>query len=256
MLQIHAVQAFSDNYIWLIQSAQNHDVLIVDPGDAGPVIKFVEKNDLQPAAILVTHHHSDHVGGIRRLDDLYDLPVFGPQREHIKTVDTPLYAQADQLLHPSFPHFRIIDTPGHTPGHISYLIEDNLFCGDTIFAGGCGRLLGGTAEQLFESLGKIKQLNDDTKLYCAHEYTLSNLQFALAVDPDNSALVERFTKTEALREQQIATVPSLLSEEKMTNPFLRCDTTEIKQAAEAYAGQPLDTPLAVFKVLRAWKDEF
>jgi len=256
MLQIHAVQAFSDNYIWLIQSAQNHDVLIVDPGDAGPVIKFVEKNDLQPAAILVTHHHSDHVGGIRRLDDLYDLPVFGPQREHIKTVDTPLYAQADQLLHPSFPHFRIIDTPGHTPGHISYLIEDNLFCGDTIFAGGCGRLLGGTAEQLFESLGKIKQLNDDTKLYCAHEYTLSNLQFALAVDPDNSALVERFTKTEALREQQIATVPSLLSEEKMTNPFLRCDTAEIKQAAEAYAGQPLDTPLAVFKVLRAWKDEF
>lgn len=256
MLQIHAVAAFSDNYIWLIQSAENRDVLIVDPGDAGPVIKYVEKNDLQPAAILVTHHHADHVGGIRRLDDLYDLPVFGPQREHIKTVDTPLYAQADQLLHSAFPHFRIIDTPGHTPGHISYLVEDNLFCGDTIFAGGCGRLLGGTAEQLFNSLEKIKQLNDATKLYCAHEYTLNNLQFALAVDPDNTALIERYAKTETLRGQQIATVPSLLFEEKLTNPFLRCDTAEIKQAAEAYAGQPLDTPLAVFKVLRAWKDEF
>jgi hydroxyacylglutathione hydrolase len=256
MLQIHAVKAFSDNYIWLIQSAQNHDVLIIDPGDAGPVIKFVEKNDLQPAAILVTHHHADHVGGIRRLDDLYDLPVFGPQREHIKTVDTPLYAQADQLLHASFPHFKIMDTPGHTPGHISYLIEDNLFCGDTIFAGGCGRLLGGTAEQLFDSLEKIKRLDDATKLYCAHEYTLNNLKFALAVDPNNSALQERFAKTEALREQDIATVPSVLLEEKQTNPFLRCDVAEIKQAAETYAGQPLETPLDVFKVLRAWKDEF
>lgn len=154
MLQIHAVKAFNDNYIWLLQSAENQDVLIVDPGDAGPVINFIEKNDLHPAAILVTHHHNDHVGGIRRLDDLYDLPVFGPQREHIKTVDTPLYAQADQQLHPSFPHFRVIDTPGHTPGHISYLVENNLFCGDTLFAGGCGRLLGGTAEQLFDSLQK------------------------------------------------------------------------------------------------------
>lgn len=256
MLQIHAVKAFSDNYIWLIQSAQNQDVLIVDPGDAGPVINFVEKNDLQPAAILVTHHHADHIGGIRRLDDLYDLPVFGPQREHIKTVDTPLYAQADQLLHPSFPHFKIMDTPGHTPGHISYLIEDNLFCGDTIFAGGCGRLLGGTAEQLFDSLLKIKQLNDNTKLYCAHEYTLANLQFAMAVDPKNPALLERLANTETLREQNNATVPSLLQEEKRTNPFLRCDAIEIKKAAEAYAGQPLDTPLAVFKVLRAWKDDF
>ena len=256
MLQIHAVKAFSDNYIWLIQSAHNRDILIVDPGDAGPVIKFVEKNDLQPAAILVTHHHADHIGGIRRLDDLYDLPVFGPQREHIKTVDTPLYAQADQLLHPSFPHFKIMDTPGHTPGHISYLVEDNLFCGDTIFAAGCGCLLGGTAEQLFASLGKIKQLKDTTYIYCAHEYTLANLQFAMAVDKNNPALHERLNRTEALREQHIATVPSVLLEEKQTNPFLRCDDAAIIKAAEAYAGQPLESPLAVFKVLRAWKDNF
>lgn len=256
MLQIHAVKAFNDNYIWLIQSAENQDVLIVDPGDAGPVINFIEKNDLHPAAILVTHHHNDHVGGIRRLDDLYDLPVFGPQREHIKTVDTPLYAQTDQQLHPSFPHFIVIDTPGHTPGHISYLVENNLFCGDTLFAGGCGRLLGGTAEQLFDSLQKIKQLPDDTRIYCAHEYTLANLQFATAVDPKNNALLERLTKTEALREQQIATVPSQLKVEKLTNPFLRCDDAAIKKAAEAYADQPLDSPLTVFKVLRAWKDDF
>ncbi|MBL1459016.1 MAG: hydroxyacylglutathione hydrolase [Methylophaga sp.] len=256
MLQIHAVKAFNDNYIWLLQSAENQDVLIVDPGDAGPVINFIEKNDLHPAAILVTHHHNDHVGGIRRLDDLYDLPVFGPQREHIKTVDTPLYAQADQQLHPSFPHFRVIDTPGHTPGHISYLVENNLFCGDTLFAGGCGRLLGGTAEQLFDSLQKIKQLPDDTRIYCAHEYTLANLQFAKAVDPKNNDLLERLAKTLALREQQIATVPSQLEVEKRTNPFLRSDDAAIKKAAEAYADQPLDSPLAVFKVLRTWKDDF
>lgn len=256
MLQIHAVKAFSDNYIWLIQSAQNHDILIVDPGDAGPVINFVEKQALQPVAILITHHHADHIGGIRRLDDLYNLPVFGPQREHIKTVDTPLYAQAEQLLHPSFPYFKIMDTPGHTPGHISYLVESNLFCGDTLFAAGCGRLLGGTAEQLFGSLENIKQLNDATNIYCAHEYTLANLRFAMAVDKNNPALVERLTKTKALRELNIATVPSTLLEEKRTNPFLRCGETAIKKAAEAYANQPLDTPLAVFKVLRAWKDEF
>lgn len=256
MLPIHAVKAFTDNYIWLIQSEQGQDVLIVDPGDAGPVIHYIEKHQLQPAAILITHHHNDHIGGIRRLDDLYDVPVFGPQREHIKAVDTPLYAQADQLLHPAFPHFRIIDTPGHTPGHISFLVEQNLFCGDTLFAGGCGRLLGGTAEQLFSSLEKIKQLPDETQIYCAHEYTLSNLMFAMEVDSQNPALKERLDKTKALVEQQQATVPSRLAEERQTNPFLRCDNPAIKQAAETYAGQPLDASVDVFKVLRAWKDSF
>lgn len=256
MLQIHAVNAFTDNYIWLIQSAQGQNVLIIDPGDADPVIHFVEQQGLRPVAILVTHHHHDHVGGISRLKDLYNLTVFGPQQETINTLDVSLAAQTAKIIDAAFPAFQIIDTPGHTPGHISYLLENNLFCGDTLFAGGCGRLLGGTAEQLFNSLQTLKQLTDDTNVFCAHEYTLANLQFAIAVEPNNPHLLERIAKVTALRKQKIATVPSKLHEEKRTNPFLRCEISEVKKAAEAYAGQPLNSPLAVFKVLRAWKDSF
>lgn len=256
MFQIHAVSAFTDNYIWLIQSAQNQHVLIVDPGDADPVIQFVEQHGLHPVAILVTHHHHDHVGGIQRLKDLYELTVFGPQQETIKTVDVPLTAQATKIIDTAFPAFQIIDTPGHTPGHISYLLENNLFCGDTLFTGGCGRLLGGTAEQLFNSLQTLKQLADDTNIFCAHEYTLANLQFAFAVEPDNPHLQERIATVKALRKQNIATVPSKLHEEKRTNPFLRCEVSDVKKAAESYAGEALNSPLAVFKVLRGWKDSF
>ncbi len=256
MFQIHAVNAFTDNYIWLIQSAQDQKALIIDPGDADPVIRFVEQNGLHPVAILVTHHHHDHVGGIQRLKDLYDLTVFGPQRERIKTLDISLAAQTTKIIDAAFPALQILDTPGHTPGHISYLLENNLFCGDTLFAGGCGRLLGGTAEQLFYSLQTLKQLADDTNVFCAHEYTLANLQFAIAVEPSNPHLLERIASVRALRNQNIATVPAKLHEEKRTNPFLRCDFSEVKKAAQAYAGQALNSPLAVFKVLRAWKDSF
>lgn len=256
MFQIHAVSAFTDNYIWLIQSAQDQKVLIVDPGDAAPVIRFVEQHGLYPVAILVTHHHHDHVGGIQRLKDLYDLTVFGPRQEIIKTLDVSLAAQTTKILDAAFPAFQIIDTPGHTPGHISYLLENNLFCGDTLFAGGCGRLLGGTAEQLFDSLQTLKQLADDTNVFCAHEYTLANLQFALAVEPDNPHLLARIARVRALREQNIATVPAKLHEEKRTNPFLRCEISAVKKAAQVHAGQALDSPLAVFQVLRAWKDSF
>lgn len=256
MFQIHAVNAFTDNYIWLIQSAQDQKVLIIDPGDADPVIRFVEQNGLHPVAILVTHHHHDHVGGIQRLKDLYDLTVFGPQRETIKTLDISLAAQTTKIIDAAFPALQILDTPGHTPGHISYLLENNLFCGDTLFAGGCGRLLGGTAEQLFNSLQTLKQLADDTNVFCAHEYTLANLQFAIAVEPDNPHLLERIATVRELRKQNIATVPAKLHEEKRTNPFLRCEISEVKKAAQTHAGQALNSPLAVFKVLRAWKDSF
>lgn len=256
MLKVHAVKAFSDNYIWLIQAENSRKVLIVDPGDARPVLARLREGDLSPAAILITHHHADHVGGVRALLEQYAVPVFGPAGETIPAMTHPLTETESLMVDPDFPLFRVMDTPGHTPGHICYLAENKLFCGDTLFAGGCGRLLGGSAPQLFQSLQKLKQLPDDTEIYCAHEYTQANLRFANAVEADSTALQQRAQKVRQLREADKATVPSVMSEELATNPFLRSDLPQIKKAAEQYAGRPLPDDEAVFIALRSWKDGF
>ncbi len=254
-MSVHAVAAFNDNYIWLIQSSQNQRVLIVDPGDAQPVLAALQQWNLIPAAILITHHHHDHTGGIAALRGSFNIPVYGPAAEQINDV-TDTVSAGDILRLKDFDEITVLDTGGHTPGHISYLTANQLFCGDTLFAGGCGRLLGGTAAQLFASLKQIAELPVATQIYCAHEYTLANLQFALAVEPDNAALQQRFSDSKAMRANNQPTVPSTLSLEKATNPFLRCETADVKRAAEQQAGQALDNPLAVFKVLRQWKDNF
>lgn len=256
MLSVHRVNAFTDNYIWLIQSAHNRAVMIVDPGDAAPVMTALETLQLTPAAILVTHHHADHTGGIRTLCDKYTLPVFGPASDHIPEVTHIVEPGEDQLLVDDFPPLTVLDTPGHTPEHISYLLQNRLFCGDTLFAGGCGKLLGGTAEQLYQSLKRLRNLPDETEVYCAHEYTEKNLHFASRVEPANDELVARLQLTRQQRRQGEVTVPSRMAIEKHTNPFLRCDRPAVRQAAEAYAGQPLDSDLAVFRTLRLWKDNF
>lgn len=255
-MSVHAVAAFNDNYIWLIQSAQSRRVFIVDPGDAQPVLAALQKMDLTPAAILITHHHHDHTGGIASLKTQFNIPVYGPAAEQISDLTATVNAGDTLKLDADFAEISVLDTGGHTPGHISYLLADQLFCGDTLFAGGCGRLLGGTAPQLFASLQQITELPDATKIYCAHEYTLANLQFALAVEPGNVALQQRYSDTEIMRAQNQPTIPSTLALEKATNPFLRCDIAEVKQAAEQQAKQSLDSPLAVFEVLRHWKDNF
>lgn len=255
-MTVHAVAAFQDNYIWLIQSAQSQQVLIVDPGDAGPVLKALAQFNLSPAAILITHHHQDHTGGINALCQQFNLPVYGPADENIQGISQSLTAGETININAHFPTLRVLDTGGHTPGHISYLMDDQLFCGDTLFAGGCGRLLGGTAAQLFASLQQIAELPGTTEIFCAHEYTLANLQFALTVEPDNADLQQRFADSQTMRAKQQPTVPSVLSLEKATNPFLRCDVPAVRRAAEQQAGQSLDNPLAVFKVLRQWKDNF
>ncbi len=254
-MSVHAVAAFNDNYIWLIQSPQNRRVLIVDPGDAQPVLAALQQWDLIPVAILITHHHHDHTGGIAALRESFNIPVYGPAAEQINDV-TDTVSAGDILRLKDFDEITVLDTGGHTPGHISYLMANQLYCGDTLFAGGCGRLLGGTAAQLFASLQQIAALSDNTMVYCAHEYTLANLQFALAVEPGNKTLQQRFTETQALRVANQPTVPSILTLEKATNPFLRCAEPAVKQAAEQHSGRSLNSPSEVFTVLRQWKDKF
>ena len=256
MLNIQAVPALKDNYIWLIQSVDTAEVLIVDPGEAKPVINMLTEQQLTPVAIINTHYHHDHVDGIAELVAHYQLPVFGPKNAFIPKITTPLSLSRDLSIHPSFPNFQILDIPGHTAIHIAYLIEDMLFCGDTIFSAGCGKLLGGTAEQLFNSLQQLITLPATTNIYCAHEYTQTNLQFAATVEPSNTAIQTRIKDIDVIRKMGKPSLPTTLAMELKTNPFLRCDQPEVIQSAQQFAGYSLDSPLAVFTALRTWKDRF
>jgi len=256
MLQITPVAAFADNYIWVIQeSGSDGRVAIVDPGDAAPVIDHLQQHGLQPAAILITHRHADHIGGIAGLKAHYPgLPAFGPRNEAIDGLDTTL-AEGDGVTIPGM-NFRprVMEVPGHTEGHIAYHAAGALFCGDTLFACGCGRVFSGTMAQLHAALNRISRLPEDTLLYCAHEYTLDNIGFALWVEPDNTALQQRRREAQQLRQANQPTVPSLLSLELATNPFLRVGVDQVQAAAARYMGRPLQGSEAVFTALRQWKD--
>lgn len=260
MLTAQAVPAFNDNYIWLIRDLERPQVAIVDPGDAAPVLQAIQAGGLEPIAILITHHHWDHVGGIADLLTYYSLPVYGPASETIPHMTHPL-AEGDIVRLPALAaELRVMDVPGHTAGHIAYYTRpaenDNglVFVGDTLFAAGCGRLFEGTPAQMHDSLSRISDLPDDTLVYCAHEYTEDNLLFARIAEPDNAALQARQQEVRERRRQGLATVPSRLGTEKATNPFLRSGQPEIIRAAEAFAGRSLNTPAEVFAVVRHWKD--
>jgi hydroxyacylglutathione hydrolase len=254
MFKVHTVYAFSDNFIWLIQNETSSAVAIVDPGDASPVLDALQQLQLDPAAILITHHHGDHIGGVRRLLQHHDVPVYGPAQENIPGLTHPL-KDGDVIQLDMLPaEFRVLDVPGHTRGHIAYVGHGMLFCGDTLFSVGCGRLFEGTAEQMYDSLEKIRALPDDTRVYCAHEYTLDNIRFAKVVEPDNPDLLAR----EAEAHEQLSaggnTVPSLLGVEKRTNPFLRSHESTVIRAAEGFAGHALPRASEVFGTVRNWKD--
>ena len=249
------VKAFSDNYIWLAQAQGDADtgIVIVDPGDANPVLQMMNTLAITPCAVLITHHHYDHIDGIQELLKHYDVPVYGPSASFIPGL-TRHVGEGDQVELDNGLVFRVLEVPGHTTDHIAYWGHQTLFCGDTLFAGGCGRLFEGSAEQMFQSLQKLAGLPDETRICCAHEYTLNNLEFALQVDTHNELLVARLEATRKVRLAGQPSLPSLLLTEKQTNPFLRCHDGRIQAAAASYANRPMADAMETFRVIRFWKD--
>ncbi|AQS36376.1 hydroxyacylglutathione hydrolase [Shewanella psychrophila] len=261
-LKITPLAAFNDNYIWIISQYGNQSVYVVDPGDAQVVIDYLNIKQLQLAGILITHHHHDHTGGIATLlaHTGHTIEVYGPDNENIDNLNNPLSSNCQGQRHITLKHFNqrvdIIPLPGHTLGHIGYLMEGELFCGDTLFSGGCGRLFEGTPKQMYHSLEALSQLPGETRVYCAHEYTLANLNFALSVEPANPELVQYHNLCLDKRSRQVATIPTSIATERNINPFLRCNADTIKASVNQHFVQNVSDPVDTFALLRQWKDNF
>jgi hydroxyacylglutathione hydrolase len=253
-LQVVPLRAFKDNYVWTLRN--DRAAVAVDPGEAQPVLDYLASERLMLAAILATHHHQDHVGGIAELLAAHPCPVYGPRGEPIPTLSHPV-GGGDTVTVPELRlEFKVLDIPGHTRAHIAYYGAKMLFCGDTLFACGCGRVFEGTPQQLHASLEKLASLPDDTLVYCGHEYTLANIGFAKAVEPQNAQLIERERSDAALRERDLPTLPSTLGREKATNPFLRVREPAVIESASKYLGRRAGDPAGVFAALRQWKNRF
>jgi hydroxyacylglutathione hydrolase len=256
-MKLIPLPAFQDNYLWVLHDG--HRALVVDPGDAQPVLQFLQRDGLQLEAILVTHHHPDHIGGVDALRDATGAKVYGPARETIPEPLTRL-AEGDAITVLGL-RFEVLDVPGHTSGHIAYYCEEVdgaplLFCGDTLFSGGCGRLFEGTPAQMLASLDKLAALPGSTRVCCTHEYTLSNLKFARAVEPSNSELINYSQRCEELRQKDLPTLPSTIAQEKQINPFLRTRLAGVVQAARSFDATTPEDEVAVFAAIRQWKNQF
>ncbi|TVO69375.1 hydroxyacylglutathione hydrolase [Denitromonas ohlonensis] len=252
MRQIVPLPAFKDNYIWLMHDGRN--ALVVDPGDAAPVQDFIAQHDLTLAAVLITHHHADHIGGLAALAP--QCPVYGPATETIEGVTHTVHEPNEFAIPELALTLRVLDVPGHTRGHIAYYAPGLLFCGDTLFSAGCGRIFEGTPAQLLNSLNKLAALPDDTQVYCTHEYTLANLAFAQAAEPDNLTRDLWLAECTDRRLKGLPTLPSTIGREKAINPFLRPLSPSIRSTLANQRHQPVDTALTTFTALREWKNTF
>jgi hydroxyacylglutathione hydrolase len=254
MIHIWPIPIFNDNYVWVLERQGSDRVVVVDPGDGAPVIEALTDRGLEAAAVLLTHHHHDHVGGLADVIAEYHPAVFGAAVDDVEGVDHPV-AGGDQVEIPDLElGLDVVALPGHTSTHLGYIGDGFALVGDTLFAGGCGRVLGGTFDQLHESLLRLAALPAETKAYCAHEYTVANLRFARQVEPDNIELADRLAAAEATRVENQPTVPSTIGYELATNPFLRCSEPAVVGAAETRAGRTLEPGAEVFRVIREWKD--
>lgn len=256
MLEIIPLPALKDNYIWLLKNKASRHIAIVDPSEPEPVLKLINSENLIPIAILITHHHWDHVGGIAGITKEYNIPVYTPKTESVDGSTHPV-GEGDVVSLPELDlNLDILDVPGHTAGAVAYYTDKIVFSGDTLFTAGCGRLFEGTPPQMHASLSKFKSLADETLLYCGHEYTVSNLLFAATVEPANKAIQERLNLAKHARNENQPTVPATLAIEKETNPFLRCEQSNVINAAADYSGKALNEPAEVFAAIRNWKDNF
>jgi hydroxyacylglutathione hydrolase len=251
VINIKPLKAYTDNYIWLLET--NEEVSVVDPGDAKPVLDYLRKTNKNLKDILITHHHFDHTAGVPELENIISGSIYGPKDSYELIKEK--VAQGDTISSLGI-KFQIIEVPGHTLDHIAFYSEEYniLFCGDTLFAGGCGRVFEGTFDQMFESLNKLKQLPDSTQIYCGHEYTKSNLLFSVEVEPENNDLIMRNTKIDNLLLENGSSLPSSIELEKKTNPFLRCDVLSDNIQVIQKFGLSNPSEKEIFKYIREWKD--
>ena len=252
--EVVPLRAFRDNYIWTLRN--DRYAAVVDPGDARPVLDYLQQQRLELCAVLATHHHADHVGGIADLLKHRSVPVYGPRGEPISTLSRPISEGDEVQIAQLGLRFQVLDIPGHTRAHIAYYGANSLFCGDTLFACGCGRLFEGTAEQMAVSLEKLAALPEATLIYSGHEYTLANIAFASAVEPDNQELKLRASSDAQKRKLNHPTLPSTIAREKRTNPFLRCLEPAVIASANKYLGARTSDPVTVFAAIREWKNNF
>ena len=260
-MRIIPLKAFTDNYIWVIYSPNEDRVAVVDPGDSGPVIEFLEKNHLKLDSILVTHYHNDHIGGVQKLKSRYNCHVYASAHDNLTFTDSALdEGDTIQLFDGSYT-FSTLHLPGHTMGHIGYYAKESdgqslIFCGDTLFRAGCGRMFEGTPEVFYQSLQKLAELPPNTLVYCTHEYTLANIAFAMTLEPNNQELIELEERCQQLRQQDVETLPSTIDSELKTNPFLRCTEPSVIRSAEQAKKQSLSDPIETFATIRTLKDNF